>query len=65
LIIILPRQLGDAAKLALIDLNPADLTDRTTHQALYWCANSGAWLSQQKRAARGCPTCQHPECSPA
>lgn len=64
LIIILPRHLSDAAKLALIDLNPADLTDRTT-QALCWCANSGAWLSQQKRAARGCPTCQHPECSPA
>jgi hypothetical protein len=62
LMIILPRHLSDAAKLALIDLNPAGLTDRTT-RALYWCANAGAWLPQQKRAARGCPTCQHPECS--
>jgi hypothetical protein len=64
LTIILPRHPSDAAKLALIDLNPVDVTDRTA-QVLYWCANAGAWLSQQKRAARGCPTCQHPECSPS
>jgi len=63
LIVILPRHLSDAAKLALIDINPADFTEPTT-QALYWCANAGAWLSQQKRAARGCPACQHHECSP-
>jgi hypothetical protein len=63
LIIILPHHLSDEAKLALIDLDPTDFTERPT-QTQYWCANAGAWLSQQKRATRGCLTCRHPECSP-
>jgi hypothetical protein len=67
IILVLPRHLSDAAKLALIDLNPADRA--VGGETLYWCADAGAWLSEQKRAARGCPTCQHPDngatCSPA
>jgi hypothetical protein len=65
--LVLPGHLTDAAKLALIDLNPADHAVRST-QTLYWCADAGAWLSKQNRAERGCPTCQHPDnramCSP-
>jgi hypothetical protein len=43
--LILPQPLSDAAKLALIDLDPTDNAVRG--QTLYWSETEGAWLSRQ------------------
>lgn len=58
-VLVLPHHPSDAAKLALIDLNPADNAVRG--QTLYWCETIGAWLPHQLRNAR----CTTQACGPA
>lgn len=50
--LILPRHLSDAAKLAIIDLRPAD--DALRGKPLYWCESEGAWLPWSDRGALNC-----------
>ncbi|MGW7417630.1 hypothetical protein [Streptomyces sp. NPDC054863] len=47
--LVLPGRLSDAARLAIIDLDPADDTVRGA--TLYWCERAGTWISQEELEA--------------
>lgn len=58
-ILVLPNPLSDAAKLAVIDFDPAD--EAVRGKILYWSERDGAWLSLQERFTRF--RAKHPEVS--
>ncbi|MCX4400129.1 hypothetical protein OG887_42885 (plasmid) [Streptomyces sp. NBC_00053] len=47
--LVIPSQLSDAARLAILDLDPAD--DAVRGASLYWVERRGAWISEQELEA--------------